>query len=266
MIKNKNLPHAIFLDIDGTLMETGVAATIICGSIPERNKKAIIKAQSLGHKVLINTGRSYACLPKACFDGSIRFDGFVTALGSCVEIEEKSVFEQPIPHDILCEILDFVLSNKLFCRFQGHHSRIYADPEKSVPTLWTWVDSKEKFFELLGDDHIVKITADRDFTGEYLDFVSKRLKVYRHTPTTGEATTMGCGKERGMMLALDALGIPIERSIAMGDSINDLDVLCAAGTSVATENAKDTVKAVCDMVTLRDVDGGVGAAIEKLLL
>ncbi len=266
MIKNKNLPHAIFLDIDGTLIKNGAVASIIYGDIPERNKKVIIKAQSLGHKVLINTGRAYACLPEACFDGSIRFDGFVTALGSHVEVEGKSVFEQIIPHDILCEILDFVLSNKLSCRFQGHHSRIYADPEKTIPTLWTWVDSKEKFFEHLGNDHIAKITIDRNFTGEYLDFICERLKVYRHSPTMGEATTKGCNKERGMLLALDALGIPVERSIAMGDSINDLDVLRAAGTSVATGNASDEVKAICDMVTLCDIDGGVGAAIEELLL
>lgn len=265
MIKDKKMPHAIFLDIDGTLMENGTAATIIYGDIPERNKKAITKAQNLGHKVLINTGRSYACLPQACFDGSVTFDGFVTALGSHVEIAGKTVFEQNIPTKTLCEILDYVLENKLSCRFQGHHSRIYADPEKSVPTLWEWIDSKESFFDALGEDRIAKITIDRNFDGEYLDFISKKLHIYRHSPTAGEATTKGCGKAQGMMIALEALGIPAECSIAMGDSINDLDVLQAAGFSVATANACDEVKAICDTVTLCDIEGGVGAAIEKLL-
>ena len=266
MIKDKSLPHAIFLDIDGTLMENGKAATIIYGTIPEKNKCAIKKAQSLGHKVFINTGRSYACLPVACFDGSISFDGFVTALGSNVEIGGKTVFEQNIPNEMIGEILDYILENKLSCRFQGHHSRIYADPEKSLPTLWTWIDSKESFFELLGNDRIAKITIDRNFTGEYLDFVSKKLNIYRHTPTAGEATSKNCSKSLGMMIALESLGIPVERSIAMGDSVNDLDVLRIAGTSVATGNADDEVKAECEMVTLCAVDGGVGAAIEELLL
>lgn len=266
MIKNKNLPHAIFLDIDGTLMENAKAPRIIYGDIPERNKKAIAKAQALGHKVIINTGRAFACLPEACFDGSVTFDGFVTALGACVEIGDTVVFRKDLDEKILDEILEYVLSNRLFCRFQGHEKRIYVDPDRSVPTLWTCVSSKKEFHDVLGDDRIAKITLDKNFSGEYLDFVSQRLNVYRHSPTAGEATSADCSKSRGMTLALEALGIPVERSIAMGDSINDTDMLRAAGTAVAMGNASDEVKKICDMVTLYDIEGGVGAAIEELLL
>ena len=66
--------------------------------------------------------------------------------------------------------------------------------------------------------------------------------------------------------ALDVLGIPVERSIAMGDGPNDIEVLVAAGTAVATDNATQQVKDICDLVTASSVDGGVGLAIEKLLL
>ncbi|MBE6571513.1 MAG: HAD-IIB family hydrolase [Ruminococcaceae bacterium] len=266
MIKDKNLPHAIFLDIDGTLMESAGAASIIYGEIPERNKKAILKAQALGHKVLINTGRGYACLPEACFDKSITFDGFITGLGSYVEVDGKTVFRNDISDKALDEILEYVLSNKLCCRFHGKYKRIYADPEKRIPTLWEWIDSKESFYEMLGDDRISKITIDRNLSGEYLEFLSQRLEVYRHSPVIGEAVSAGCSKSRGMMLALEALGIPTERSIAMGDSINDTDVLRAAGTAVAPANACDEIKSICEVVTLSDVEGGVGAAIEELLL
>ena len=45
-------PHAVFLDIDGTLLSGGV--------LPEANVRAIREAQARGHKILLNTGRAYS--------------------------------------------------------------------------------------------------------------------------------------------------------------------------------------------------------------
>lgn len=62
------------------------------------------------------------------------------------------------------------------------------------------------------------------------------------------------------------LGIAKEHTIAMGDSVNDIDMLKNAGISVAMEHAGDEVKNICNMVTTSCDDGGVCDALTKLIL
>ena len=59
--------------------------------------------------------------------------------------------------------------------------------------------------------------------------------------------------------------IPIENSFAIGDSINDLDMLRIAGISIAMGNAPEIVKSECDYVTLNVCEDGVSYAMEQFL-
>lgn len=264
MITDKTKPHAIFLDIDGTLMPNGHVKSLKKGAIPPKNIAVIKKAQMLGHKIIINTGRGYSCLPESVFT-DIKCDGFIVGLGSMIEIDGKTVYNCPITPGILEEILDFVISHSYPCRFQGKRAAISFDPQTDLSPDWTMIDSKEAFYKALGTDYISKITVDRNLNSEYREFITRRLNLYQ-TGESGEAASKGCNKALGMQIALEFLGIPRERSIAMGDSINDAEVLLSAGTSVAMANADDKIKEMCDYVTASVVDGGVGQAIEKLLL
>ncbi len=264
MVIDKTKPHAIFLDIDGTLTAMGVTKYLTSDIIPERNVRAIIAAQKKGHKVILNTGRGYAGLPKAAFE-VLEVDGYITGLGTYIEVDGKELYNKCISKEILEKIFDYIVEKNLPCRFQGKKSLIYYDDNTSLEPLWVRAKNKEEFFRILGDDHVSKITVDRRFEGEYLEFVQSLLHTYT-AGDSGEAAMYGCDKSTAMRVVLEALGIPVERSIAMGDSSNDIEILRAAGTSVAMANASDDVKAVCDIVTLSDVEGGVGMAIEDLLL
>lgn len=264
MITDKTKPHAVFLDIDGTLMSNGNVRALKKGSIPQKNISAIREAQKLGHKIIINTGRGYSCLPEAVFT-DIKCDGFIVGLGSLIELGGKTVYNCPITSDIIDDILDFAFAHSYPCRFQGKHSMLAFDPQSDLSPDWTMIGSKEDFYKSLGGDFVSKITIDRGLCGEYFEFINRNLNLYQ-TGESGEAASKGCNKALGMQIALDFLGIPRERSIAMGDSINDVEVLLRAGTSVAMENADDKIKKMCDCVTSADIEGGVGRAIEMLLL
>jgi hypothetical protein len=61
------------------------------------------------------------------------------------------------------------------------------------------------------------------------------------------------------------LGIPIEQSIACGDSENDLDIIKAAGLGVAMANAPKDICSQADDVTLSNDMHGVAAMLEKHL-
>ena len=69
-----------------------------------------------------------------------------------------------------------------------------------------------------------------------------------------------------MSIALKALNIPQENSIAIGDSKNDIDIIRAAGLGIAMGNASDELKALADAVTGDCGKGGVGQAVRKVVL
>ena len=60
------------------------------------------------------------------------------------------------------------------------------------------------------------------------------------------------------------MGLPKEQSIAMGDSLNDYDMIECAGIGVAMGNAVSEIKELANMIT-SDVDNaGVALALEEI--
>ena len=80
-----------------------------------------------------------------------------------------------------------------------------------------------------------------------------------------EFTKNGVTKAKGLSLLCNYLGIPIEQSIACGDSENDLDIIKAAGLGVAMANAPKDICSQADDVTLSNDMHGVAAMLEKHL-
>ena len=67
-------------------------------------------------------------------------------------------------------------------------------------------------------------------------------------------------------MALEALGIPRENSIAIGDSRNDIDIIAAAGLGIAMGNACEELKALAGAITGDCGKGGVGQALRMFVL
>ena len=61
------------------------------------------------------------------------------------------------------------------------------------------------------------------------------------------------------------LGISIEETMAIGDNLNDVDILKNAGVSVVMDNARDEIKKLGDFITLSNDENGVAYAIKELI-
>ncbi len=79
-----------------------------------------------------------------------------------------------------------------------------------------------------------------------------------------EAFHADTGKGRGLMVLAAECGIPVTRSVAIGDNYNDLDMFAAAGFSVAMAGSPDEVKGQADLVTGSVSEGGAAAILERI--
>lgn len=71
-------------------------------------------------------------------------------------------------------------------------------------------------------------------------------------------------KAEGMKSICSYLGIPLSKAVAFGDSLNDVDMLHAAGLGVAVANAPDEVKISADAVCPSNEQEGVRQMLETL--
>ncbi len=257
--------HAVFLDIDGTLLSGGCCH-------PE-NIKAIAEAQAAGHKILLNTGRSYSFIPWNALS-EISFDGICAGCGSYVEIGGRVLRSVALENDFVATVADAYKKSGRCLFMEGEQACFWINPQSmqrankmlsSAQYPCFEVKDGEHFTGEFGEHRISKFT----FWGEDFDLDDKamwerKLRVIVH-PTYAESVIYGCDKALGMQVALDALGISRKHSISMGDSANDIEMLEYAGISVAMGNSTDEVKGMCDYVSTNAADGGVAKALRELL-
>jgi Cof subfamily protein (haloacid dehalogenase superfamily) len=74
-----------------------------------------------------------------------------------------------------------------------------------------------------------------------------------------------CSKARSVIRLAQYLNIPLTEVMAIGDNINDLEMLQQVGWGVAMGQASDLVKEVAHAVTASNAEDGVAQAIERYL-
>lgn len=81
-----------------------------------------------------------------------------------------------------------------------------------------------------------------------------------------EVLAGGTSKATALQWLTDHLGIDREETLAVGDQLNDLEMLQWAGTGVAMGNAHPAAQAVADWVTASNVEDGCAIALERFVL
>ncbi len=83
--------------------------------------------------------------------------------------------------------------------------------------------------------------------------------------TSLEMNAKGVTKGMAMLKLAELLGVPANKTMAIGDADNDIDMLKRAGFSVVMGNAKQSIKKLADMVTKDNDHNGVGYAIRSMI-
>ncbi len=208
----------LFFDLDGTLMPPG--------GITAECLAELSRVRALGHKVVLNTGRSLAFLPPevralSLFDGRICGSAYIEYGGEILNntVLSRATLEKAVR----------------FAREAGTHTVIFEGVDECFSTRpGTFLSAEES---LLCDrlPEITKLTFWGDPT-LVPDALFPELHIL-HLPHYAEGIQRGFDKSTGMALILKKEGLTPADAFAFGDSGNDLAMLRFAGHPVVMKEA-----------------------------
>ena len=263
----------IFIDIDGTLLSHTTG-------IPDSAKEAIGLARANGHKVFINTGRV-----KSAVDAIIRsmpFDGMVYAAGAHVEINEKTLVEHQLDSKDLERLIELFEDQEVGYVLEGSSISYYN--EKAIAFFNKRMENKQllkpQVSRHLVQENMVAPLANYFARPTTINkcsiFADNNDQIYRLEEAlddkfqfiiydenhSGEIILRGIDKSYGIRKVLEQFGADMSDAMALGDSMNDYEMVKAAGAGVAMGNAHDRLKAVADYVTFDVDDAGLFHALK----
>lgn len=245
----------IFIDVDGTLVNDQ-------GDISKQTVWACEQLKKKGHKLYLCTGRSKAELHDNIM--AIGFDGFICAAGSYLETNQQVLMHLVMNNEDVKAIVD-VLDQHQMDYFVECSGGLYAS-EHCIPRVMKLME-----LEKIEDNPFTAcLKTNRDYYkkdvskicflegsltfNQILEQFSDRFEVIPCTvpvfgSESGEIAIKGVSKSKAILTLLDALGMDVASTVAIGDGRNDIDMLELCHLGIAMGNAKAELKAVADFVT-----------------
>jgi Cof subfamily protein (haloacid dehalogenase superfamily) len=250
---------ALFLDIDGTLISKDRGPF-------EQDIVQIKAARKQGHRVYLNSGRSFANLPLSLKSASY-IDGMVLGGGTQVVFNGETIYHRWIPCETLAAICGYYLSRQKWCIFEGENNIYGINNYDTLLFAEKPFNIKENddFIKKYPDAIITKLTIEGKITAEEKAFLGGHFQLNAF-PDYFEGILKGEDKSKGMEIMLKSVGISRENSIAIGDSINDIGAIRFAGLGIAMGNACGELKKAAHQITDDCENGGVGKAIQHWVL
>lgn len=254
----------IFFDIDGTLIGKGT-------QIPaESTKAAVRKARENGHICVVNTGRTWRMVG-GWLPQQMEFDGYLLGCGTAVRYRDELLLHKTFSEETARRIMDALdrygmdallegnddnyarkLTEFRWEIFRDHMERRHTDDCKP------WEDAPGHFDKLfLHEGEAWRIESFRREMEEELEFIDRERGFWEIAPK-------GYSKGSAIRFLAERLGIPMEYTVAIGDSSNDLEMLRCAGTAIAMGNAVGAVKDIADYITTSVTEDGIRNALEWL--
>lgn len=250
----------IFLDIDGTLTEPG------CNEPPQSAQQAIKRAQEKGNLVFLCTGRNYDMLSPLLRYG---FDGVIASSGAYILCGNKVIYDHPLSEKERQSAMDILQKNGIFrtveCLDGSYTDEGFKEylaknaDDKDNSELLRWRRQIEKSLnirpmaEYMGQpvykmvmmfQSETQLAEPRKVLGEKFDFCIQESG--KGGFINGELLGKDYNKGIALGKVCEYYDVPVSDSIAYGDSMNDLEMMEAAGISVCMENGSEKLKELAD--------------------
>jgi 5-amino-6-(5-phospho-D-ribitylamino)uracil phosphatase len=279
----------IAIDLDGTLLSLDL-------SIHAEDIAALKQAQKQNDIISIATGR-------ALFDVQHMMKQYdfacpiIASNGAEIRIDGKKIVEETLSSELIRALLPWLdrrqiyyqlyLPERIVVSDQGIHflqrqldEVLRRDPRLEAPLFWEAVQPQTCQYGLqevanvtsaIGKEAIIKILVVSPDVG-ILQQVKEHLRQTQHCSLSTSAVfnleivAPAVDKGRALQKLCNHYGIPIQNTVAIGDSLNDVSMFQVAGISVAMENADERLLALATFKTLSHVERGVAYAFRHYLM
>lgn len=253
-------PQMVFLDIDGTIATFSTPPS----SLTRRGVEHLVQR---GHKVFLCTGRVFADIPKNI--RSLPVTGMICSAGSHIIVEGKILFEQLIPQELVKETLLLARELGYLLVLEGKGTIYYLPGRLELPNRnYSPITGEEQFQWVMNHQKVYKFAYlhNQPVGQRFVEYVRQNFNQIPHKPNFGELLPKGINKAVAIRRAAKHLGADIQDTLAIGDSLNDLQMLQCAGTSIAMRDAPEPVLQAADYVTGTLEEDGVYHALRHFHL
>lgn len=264
----------VFLDIDGTLTEAG------SNEPPASALWAIERAREEGHLVFLCSGRNYGMLSSLL---KYDFDGVVASAGGYIVCQGKVIYDCPMTEVQRQTALEVIRAHGIYrtveCRDGSYTDAEFKEflrthaAEGSNSELLRWREQIEKSLNILpmeqyGGEPVYKIVVMSP-TREQIEAAGRELlpdfwfcvqDENRGGFVNGELMNKSFDKGQGVERVCEYLGMSTSDSIAIGDSMNDREMLEMAGLGICMANGSEEMKRLADDVCPSVQENGIREA------
>lgn len=264
-------PHLIVLDLDGTLLTDEKV-------ISPTTKETILQAKSVGHQVMIATGRPFRA-SKHIYEELGLHTPIVNFNGAYIHQPHHTHFKtqhNPIQlhtaTDIVESLHEYRLANVIAEVMDDVYVEQQDDPLLAILGMGNPRMTYGKIKEHLKDDptSLLLHASDQEVAiiREFLEHTKAEVIDHRRWGDPYhviEIVRSGIHKAIGLEVVSKHLQIPKERIIAFGDEDNDLEMLEYAGLGVAMGNAIGDVKNIANEITDSNNEDGIARILRERL-
>ncbi|MCP4630451.1 MAG: HAD family phosphatase [bacterium] len=266
-------------DMDGTLLNDDK-------KLSDKNIQSIKKLQEFGVRFAVATGRHDSMIKTYLKHLDLHVP-VISCNGAVVRepFSDQIFLAQPLPKEQSLQVIEICKEMNASFHIYGHESIFgeklshkmlyYHNLNKTLPpgerTKLVQVpdcseivlDAPEPIYKFLILTDEVKAQFDiRDRLAEIAG-----LNVCQSMPQLWDVMKEGISKAYALQKLSEDLDIKQNEIAAIGDQLNDIDLIEYAGMGIAVANAEEALKAKADMVTIADNnEDAVSEAIERILL
>jgi hydroxymethylpyrimidine pyrophosphatase-like HAD family hydrolase len=261
----------VLTDFDGTFAEAG--------GVPDAHVQAARALREAGHLFVLATGR-----PRSIVSEQIRslFDGVIASAGCHVEFGGIVLQDRHYPPELTTRALAVLREHdalfaleateamwvqsgdapgmrEAFAPAQARsgNNSILLEAIREVPD-----PEARPFAKIFVQRSPVSVEVLAEAIGPGVrPLPSSLLRDGHHR---GELQLSAVDKADGLHLLAEHLGIPVPNTIAVGDGLNDLGMLEAAGVAVGISGGAEEVARIADLMVPGPTEGGFARACERL--
>lgn len=255
-----NSRKLIFFDIDGTLVDSTTH------KVPDSTRDTLQRLKEAGHILCISTGRSLISLMEGDFHKLIDWDIYLCNNGQAIyDHEQKNIHLVPIPPHAVeaCIAKADELNSPLF--IIGEINRLTREADENVITSANFFNEVIPPVIPYDGSPVIMMIAYGPFGYDYKDYQDiEDLTFIPGQSNYSDVVLKGHNKWLGIQFVLKHFDI--KEYIAIGDSLNDYDMIKNATIGIAMGNSCEPIKEIADFITEDVLHDGILHAMTKYKL